>query len=125
VVIEQQAMTGAAGLAMITLGRWGEPERHDLIEALRETVHSKVDVAYCDLDLHSLGTPALDGIVELLRAHDFFYCGLGAFGRAGHDHLRMQAMLTDQIEVDAMILDSEYTRDLRRIVLADLHQLAP
>ena len=40
-------------------------------------------------------------------------------GRAGHDHLRMQAMLSEQVELDHIVLDSEYAKGLREAIFSD------
>ena len=105
--------------SLLTVGRWGEEEKNELFDALREAVRQHDDVAYCDLDLHSLDSDELDEAVELLRNYDFFYCGLTVAGRAGHDHLRMQAMLTDNVDLEHIVLDSDYAKGLREAIFAD------
>jgi serine/threonine-protein kinase RsbW len=105
--------------AVISVGRWGEEERDALLNGLREAVRHHDDVAYCDLDLEALTAAELDEAVELLRTYDFFYCGLVLDGRAGHDHLRMQAILSDNVELEEIVLDSAYAKELRKSIYAD------
>lgn len=112
------------GSSLITVGGWGENGKGELLEALREAVRHHDDVAYCDLDLQALGANELDEAVELLREYDFFYSGLALAGRAGHDHVRLQAMLSDNVELDHIVLDSEYAQGLREAVFADRGWLA-
>lgn len=113
------------GEQIITIGQWNDQTRGDLIAALRNAVYQKRDVVYCDLDLHSLSSAKLDEIVNLVRTYDFFYAGLLAFGRAGHSHLRMQAVLTpiDSIEIKGLVFDSDLVRSLHRCVIEDHDQL--
>jgi hypothetical protein len=117
---------GTHGTCFITLGGWGEDTRATLIDALRDAVRAKNDVVYCDVDLSILTTPQLDEIVDLLRTHDFFYAGLVVYGRAGHDHLRMQAVLAplDTVEVTDLVLDSDFAREVRQFVLGDHDQFS-
>ncbi|MFM9023527.1 MAG: GNAT family N-acetyltransferase [Solirubrobacterales bacterium] len=104
---------------VITVGGWGEEPRNELLDAQREAVRHHDDVAYCDLDLESLTASDLDEAVELLRNYDFFYCGLVLDGRADHDHLRMQAILTDNVELEKIVLDSDYAQGLKEAIFAD------
>jgi hypothetical protein len=41
------------------------------------------------------------------------------FGRVGHDHLRMQAMLTENVEWDKIVLDPGHARDLHCFAMTD------
>ncbi|MEI6624436.1 MAG: GNAT family N-acetyltransferase [Actinomycetes bacterium] len=119
VTTEREGLTDLPGAAVITIARWGGDTRATLINELRRMVRGDDEVAYADLDLHSLDTAELDEIVELLRNYDFFYSGLMLFGRCGHDHLRLQAMLTHQVQIDNLVLDSDYSRSLRDTVIDD------
>lgn len=103
----------------ITVHRFSDETRPDLIKALRHSVHRHDDVAICDLDLHSLSAAELDGAVELLREYDFFFSGLMPFGPAGHDRLRLQALLTDNVELDQILLDSDAGEQLKTWVFED------
>ncbi len=110
--------------AVITVGRWDEGSREGLLDGLRDAVRHHDDVAYCDLDLETLTTGELDEAVETLRGFDFFYSGLVLDGRAGHDHLRMQAILSDNVELQKIVLDSEYAQGLKEAIFADRGWLA-
>ncbi len=105
--------------SVITVGRWGDEGRAQLIEAVRSAVHHHDDVVYCDLDLETLTAAELEEAIEQLREFDFFYCGLALCAAAGHDHLRLQALMSDHIELEAIVLDSDYAQQLREIVFAD------
>lgn len=107
------------GSALITVGRWGEDGKAGLFDALREAVRHHDDVVYCDLDLHALEPGEMEEAIEVLREYDFFYSGLALAGRAGHDHLRLQAMLSDNVELDHIVLDSDYAQGLRDAIFAD------
>lgn len=117
---------GSNGTCNITLGGWDDDARAKLIDTMRDAVRAKSDIVYCDVDLSSLTTPQLDEIVDLLRTYDFFYAGLVVYGRAGHDHLRMQAVLAplDTIEVTDLVLDSDFAREVRQFVLSDHDQFS-
>jgi hypothetical protein len=90
-----------------------------MLEAVRSAVHHHDDVVYCDLDLTTLSPQELDEAITQLREFDFFYCGLAICAAAGHDHLRLQALMSDQVELDAIVLDSDYAQALRETIFAD------
>ena len=104
---------------VITVGAWGEETRKELLDGLRDAVRHHDDVAYCDLDLEALTAEELDEAVEILGNYDFFYSGLVLDGRLGHDHLRMQAILSDNVELEAIVLDSDYAQGLKKAIFAD------
>ncbi|MDP4604028.1 MAG: GNAT family N-acetyltransferase [Solirubrobacteraceae bacterium] len=108
--------------SLITVSRWGDEGRAQMLDAVRSVVHHHDDVVYCDLDLETLTTEELDEAVEQLRQFDFFYCGLALCAAAGHDHLRLQALMSDDIELQAIVLDSAYAQALREVVFADRPQ---
>ena len=105
--------------SVVTVSRWGDEGRAGLLEALRGAVHQHDDVVYCDLDLQALSREQLDEAIELLREYDFFYCGLVLSATAGHDHLRLQAMMTDNVELEKIVLDSDYAQELRLTIFGD------
>jgi GNAT superfamily N-acetyltransferase len=105
--------------SLITVSRWGEEGRAQMLEAVRSAVHHHDDVVYCDLDLTTLSPQELDEAITQLREFDFFYCGLAICAAAGHDHLRLQALMSDQVELDAIVLDSDYAQALRETIFAD------
>jgi len=105
--------------SVITLSRWDEQGRAQLVDAVRSAVHHHDDVAYCDLDLETLTASELGEAAQQLREFDFFYCGLALCAAAGHDHLRMQALMSDDVELEAIVLDSDYAKQLRETIFAD------
>ena len=111
--------------SLITVSRWGEEGRAQMIDAVRSAVHHHDDVAYCDLDLETLSAAELDEAVEQLREFDFFYCGLALCAAASHDHLRMQALMSDDVELEAIVLDSDYAQGLRETIFADRAPVSP
>ena len=96
-----------------------------MIDAVRSAVHHHDDVAYCDLDLETLTAEDLDEAIDQLREFDFFYCGLALCASAGHDHLRLQSLMSDEVELEAIVLDSDYAKQLRETVFADRAPASP
>ena len=111
--------------SVITVSRWGEEGRSQMVDAVRSAVHHHDDVAYCDLDLETLTAEELDEAIDQLREFDFFYCGLALCASAGHDHLRMQSLMSDDVELEAIVLDSDYAQGLRETVFADRAPASP
>ncbi|CAB4347258.1 unannotated protein [freshwater metagenome] len=105
--------------SLITVSRWGEEGRAGMVDAVRSAVHHHDDVVYCDLDLETLSSADLDEAIQQLREFDFFYCGLALCASAGHDHLRLQALMSDDIQLDGIVLDSDYAQQLRETIFAD------
>lgn len=103
----------------ITLRHLNPTTRPELIEALRHVVHRHDELAWCDLDLHTLRPDELDAAVALLREYDFFLAGLMPFGVGGHDRLRLQSVLTDDVQLDGLVIDSDFALTLRDWVYAD------
>jgi anti-sigma regulatory factor (Ser/Thr protein kinase)/N-acetylglutamate synthase-like GNAT family acetyltransferase len=91
--------------------------REQLLSAIRGSIHRHDDLTICDLDLRLLSSDELDAAIELLRSHDFFFSGLMPFGFGGHDRLRMQALLTDDVLFDGIVLESDFAKELRGWVI--------
>ena len=49
----------------------------------------------------------------------FFVSGLILHGADGHDHLRLQLLDSEEIELDDVVCDSPFAQALRRRVLED------
>ena len=107
------------GSSLITVSRWGEEGRSQMLAAVRSAVHHHDDVVYCDFDLETLEPTEADEAVQQMREFDFFYCGLALCAAASHDHLRMQAIMSDEVELEAIALDSDYAQRLRETIFAD------
>jgi anti-sigma regulatory factor (Ser/Thr protein kinase) len=114
---------GGDAVTIITVARWDEHSRHDLVKAILDS-REQSDALYCDIDLASHTQAELDLIVELLRTYDFFYCGLVFLGQRSHDHIRLQSLLTpfEKVETDEVMLDGSFAQDLLQFILADHHQ---
>ncbi len=111
--------------SVITVSRWGDEGRSQMVDAVRSAVHHHDDVSYCDLDLETLSSDELDEAVQQLREFDYFYCGLALCAAAGHDHLRMQSLMSDEVELEAIVLDSDYAQRLRETIFADRAPASP
>ena len=48
-----------------------------------------------------------------------FAAGLVLHGPNGHDHLRLQLLDSEEIELDDVVCDSSFAKELRRRVLVD------
>lgn len=107
------------GTARLIVPANGAASATALVDAVRAAGQSRAAVVYCDIDLHTAQPHQLNEIVEVLRDHDFFYCGLVPYGPSGHDHLRMQAMLTDRVQTDGLVLEGADAEQLLDFILTD------
>ena len=96
---------------------WLSPE-------LLAQARASVPMVYVDLDLHTLTSTQLDEIQAFLRYYDFFAAGLLIYSNFAHDHLRLQAMLSRDIDIDAMVLLTDEARLVRAAVFLDHSKLA-
>ena len=85
--------------------------------AVRHLLSRHVDVVYADVDLVAVGdvNDATAGLNEL----GFFAAGLVLHGPEGHDHLRLQLLDSEEIELEEIVCDSPFAEALRRRVLED------
>ena len=116
--------THPALAARVTIWRWTPEDQTLLLDVLRDVVRGKAPMCFTDLDLHTLTQDELDEIVDILRTYDDFAAGLMPFGPHGHDYLRMQAILSDDLELDSISLASDRSRAIRELVFNDHDQLA-
>ena len=72
---------------------------------------------HADLDLAAVDDP--DEAVAALNDLGFFAAGVLLHGPEGHDHLRLQRLNAERVELDAIVCDSEFAQDLRQRVLED------
>ena len=91
---------------------------------MRSAVATDAAMVYIDLDMHTLTREQLDDIREFLSYYDFFASGLMLYGNFGHDHIRLQAMLSRDLELDDIILLTESAQLVRAVVFRDHSQLA-
>jgi hypothetical protein len=61
----------------------------------------------------------LDEAVAELNELGFFAAGLVLHGPDGHDHLRLQLLDSEEIELEDIVCDSPFGEALRRQVLED------
>ena len=69
--------------------------------------------------MFSGGTPADEATAELNEL-GFFASGLVLHGADGHDHLRLQLLDSEGIELEQIVCDSPFAEVLKRRVLEDM-----
>jgi hypothetical protein len=89
----------------------------ELKRAVRHVLSRHVDVVYADVDLMTAGNVDEAGIA--LNEVGFFAAGLVLHGPDGHDHLRLQLLDSEEIELDDVVCDSPFAQALRNQVLED------
>ena len=104
-------------LGFLRLRRWDEKTTRDLTPTVRHLLSRHVDVVYADVDLVSVVdvNEATAGLNEL----GFFVAGLALHGPDGHDHLRLQLLDSEDIELDEIVCDSPFAEALMLRVLED------
>jgi N-acetylglutamate synthase-like GNAT family acetyltransferase len=121
VPLEGEAVTanldGGRALGAVRLRHWNDDARAELERAVRHLLSQHVDVIYADVDLAAVGE--LDDAVAELNRLGFFAAGLVLHGPDGHDHLRLQLLDSEEIELENIVCDSPYGESLRRQVLED------
>jgi anti-sigma regulatory factor (Ser/Thr protein kinase)/GNAT superfamily N-acetyltransferase len=105
-------------LGFVRIGRWDGETRTALHRAVRHVLSHHVDVVYADLDLVAVGEEVDDATAELNEL-GFFAAGLVLDGADGHDHLRLQLLDSEEIELYDIVCDSSFAKALRRQVLED------
>ena len=106
------------GLGFLRLGHWDDGSAGLLKRSARHLLSQHVDVLYADVDL--VGTGDLDEAVAALNELGFFAAGLLLHGPDGHDHLRLQRLDSEDVELEQIVCDSPFAQELKRQVLADL-----
>jgi N-acetylglutamate synthase-like GNAT family acetyltransferase/anti-sigma regulatory factor (Ser/Thr protein kinase) len=105
-------------LGFLRLWQWDEETATALKRAVRHLLSRHVDVVYADLDLVAVGD--LDEATSELNELGFFAAGLVLHGPDGHDHLRLQRLDSEEIELEDVVCDSSFAEALRRHVLEDM-----
>lgn len=85
--------------------------------AVRHLLSRHVDVVYADIDLVAVAD--VDTATAELNKLGFFAAGLVLHGPDGHDHLRLQLLDSEEIELDDVVCDSSFAQMLRQRVLVD------
>lgn len=122
--IELSSHPGDSTPVHLTIRRWGPKHTEDLVNRLRDAVTSGAAMVYVDLDLHTLTRQEMDEIKVFLGYYDFFASGLLIYSQFGHDHLRLQAMLSRDLQLDDIVLHTDEARWVRAAVFRDHNQLA-
>jgi N-acetylglutamate synthase-like GNAT family acetyltransferase/anti-sigma regulatory factor (Ser/Thr protein kinase) len=104
-------------LGFLRLRRWDGEAGSALTGAVRHLLSRHVDVVYADVDL--LAVADVNEATAELNELGFFAAGLLLHGPDGHDHLRMQLLDSEEIELDDVVCDSSFAESLRRRVLVD------
>jgi GNAT superfamily N-acetyltransferase len=102
------------GTAVLTVSAWDEAA---FVHELRHALAHHVDAVYADLDLVS--GAASDEAVGFLNGVGFFYAGLVLCGRENRDYLRLQFLNADDVELERIVCDSEFSQTVLATVLAD------
>jgi N-acetylglutamate synthase-like GNAT family acetyltransferase len=104
-------------LGFLRLKGWEGEARTALRRTVRHLLSRHVDVVYADLDLVTVAD--VDEASAELNELGFFAAGLVLHGADGHDHLRLQLLDSEEIELDAIVCDSPFAETLRRCVSED------
>ena len=103
-------------LGFLLLRSWDREASSALKGAVRHLLSRHVDVIYADVDLV---TADVDKATAALNELGFFAAGLVLHGPDGHDHLRLQLLDSEEIELDEIVCDSSFAEELKRGVLVD------
>ena len=104
-------------LGFLRLRGWNGTASSALKGAVRHLLSRHVDVVYADIDLVAVAD--VDTATAELNELGFFAAGLVLHGPDGHDHLRLQLLDSEEIELDDVVCDSSFAQELRRRVLVD------
>jgi N-acetylglutamate synthase-like GNAT family acetyltransferase/anti-sigma regulatory factor (Ser/Thr protein kinase) len=105
-------------LGFLRLRRWDEKASRALKPTVRHLLSRHVDVVYADVDLMAVSD--VEEATAMLNELGFCAAGLALHGPDGHDHLRLQLLDSEEIEVDEIVCDSPFAEALKRRVLEDL-----
>jgi N-acetylglutamate synthase-like GNAT family acetyltransferase len=103
--------------AQISIAGWGSETEHRFGHEVRQVLACHVDALFVDVDLTA--TQDIDLAIERLNAWGFFYAGLRPCALDGHDALRLQRLNSLNVELEQIVCDSEFARELRAYVLCD------
>jgi N-acetylglutamate synthase-like GNAT family acetyltransferase/anti-sigma regulatory factor (Ser/Thr protein kinase) len=119
--IEGEALTANVdeprSLGFLRLRRWDGEAGSALKGAVRHLLSRHVDVVYADVDIVAVSD--VDEAAAELNELGFFVAGLVLDGPDGHDHLRLQRLDCEEIELENVVCDSPFAGGLRRRVLDD------
>jgi N-acetylglutamate synthase-like GNAT family acetyltransferase/anti-sigma regulatory factor (Ser/Thr protein kinase) len=104
-------------LGFMRLRRWDEETSTDLKPAVRYLLSRHVDVVYGDVDLAAVGD--VEQATAELNELGFFAAGLVLHGPDSHDHLRLQLLDSEEVELDEIVCESPFAESLKRRVMED------
>jgi N-acetylglutamate synthase-like GNAT family acetyltransferase/anti-sigma regulatory factor (Ser/Thr protein kinase) len=104
-------------LGFLQLRLWSREADPELKRAVHHLLSRHVDVVYADVDLMTVEN--VDEAAAALKELDFFAAGLVLDGPDGHDHLRLQLLDSEEIELDDVVCESPFAQALRDKILRD------
>jgi N-acetylglutamate synthase-like GNAT family acetyltransferase/anti-sigma regulatory factor (Ser/Thr protein kinase) len=108
-------------LGFLRLRRWDKETDTAMRRAVRDLLTRHVDVVYADVDLMAVGD--VDEAAAACNELGFFAAGLSLHGPDGHDHLRLQLLDSNEIELENIVCDSSFAEGLRGSVLEDRNRI--
>ncbi|HEX5250129.1 MAG TPA: hypothetical protein VFW14_10730 [Gaiellales bacterium] len=111
------------GLAFLRVRRWHPGAGDALVHTVRHLLSRHADLLYADVDLHAIGDPG--AAVSCLNDLGFFLAGLVLHGFEGHDHLRLQRLNSEQVELETIVCASPASERLKQQVLDDRLRVEP
>jgi N-acetylglutamate synthase-like GNAT family acetyltransferase len=124
---EGDAVTGeddsVRGLAFLRVRRWHPGAGDALVHTVRHMLSRHADLLYADVDLHAIGDPG--AAVSRLNELGFFLAGLVLHGPEGHDHLRLQRLNSERLELETIICASPASERLKQQVMEDRLRVEP
>jgi len=108
---------GPRRLGFLRLRAWDADAATALHRAVRHLLSRHVDVVYADVDLAAVDD--VDQAAAALNELGFFAAGLVLHGPDGHDHLRLQLLDSENVELEDIVCDSPFAQALRLLVLED------
>ncbi len=109
-------------LGFLRVRRWNNA-REEVTQAVRQLLSRHEDVVYADVDLHAVSD--VDAAVSCLNELGFFLAGVVVHGPEGHDHIRLQRLNSEAVELENIVCDSPFAQELKTRVLEDRAQVDP
>jgi GNAT superfamily N-acetyltransferase len=113
----------ARALGFLRVRRWHAGAHEEVTHAVRLMLSRHADVVYVDVDLN--GVADVDAAVSCLNELGFFLAGLVVHGPEGHDHIRLQRLNTEAVELEGIVCDSPFAQELKAQVLEDRLRIDP
>jgi N-acetylglutamate synthase-like GNAT family acetyltransferase len=104
-------------LGFMRIRRWHGDAESEVSRAVRHLLARHVDVIYADVDLEAVED--VEAATACLNECGFFLAGLTVHGPDGHDHLRLQLLDSEEVELEGCVCDSPFSRELYACTLAD------